>query len=820
MVKSCSAYGCTNRFKKESNIHFHKFPIENPELCKSWTVALKRDKFTPSKYSFLCSEHFAISDYVSSVNDEKPHLNPCAIPSIFDFPERLKKIPKSRKPPTKRAPVKRKFEPDDIPSTSSTTTTTVTVATETLSPPSKKSKPSPSPTKTKLRRKIKTLKQKLKRKEKKIECMNDLIKTLKEKNLLSEDCGAIIEYHFSGMTKEIIKSELINHNRDGTGKRYSDEIKKFALTLHFYSPRAYDFLRSIFSLPAPSSISNWTNSVNCEPGFFKDVFEYLSQKSTVDENYRDCALIFDAIHLKSGLVYEHSRGTYDGFVNFGKDIVGFDEDKIATEAMVFMLVGLKGHWKCPIGYVLENGLNATNLHTLTRNALQLAFDYNLTVHTVTCDGTNANLECMRKFGCEIGNKVEELNGLFEFNDNQVFFTPDACHMLKLARNALADVKEFRDEEGRLIKWKHLQVLHSLQEKEGLKFANKLSKSHVQFHRHKMNVRIAAQTLSSSVADALQFLMDSGHTDCSDAAGTIKFIRVIDRLFDTINVKSLYGKGFKKPLFKNNFVVWNSVINESIHYLSTLTNTNNIPLLQHRRKTFILGMIINARSILSLGCKLLNRVDNPFKYVLTYKTSQDHLELLFACIRGKNGFNSNPNVRHFKSSLRRILLRNAIVGSKHANCLTFEPQSIGSVFSLKWNKRSSPIHEDTSEDVEMPIVQFDSIHFSFYKESILGYISGFIVRRIIKKISCVPCSTAIQFFPSTTEIDHSYPKFSNPSITLIASKNRGGLVKPSTSVFKIVSATESCIKSLINFPSKLNKNTISLSVNQSLVNPFP
>ena len=58
------------------------------------------------------------------------------------------------------------------------------------------------------------------------------------------------------------------------------------------------------------------------------------------------------------------------------------------------------------------------------------------------------------------------------------------------------------------------------------------------------------------------------------------------------------------------------------------------------------------------------------------------------------------------------------------------------------------------------------------------------------------------------------------MTLIASKNRGGLVKPSTSVFKIVSGTESCIKSLINFPSKLNKNLMSLSVNQSLVNPLP
>jgi len=651
--------------------------------------------------------------------------------------------------------------------------------------------------------------------------MNDLLKTLKDKKLLSEDCGAIIESHFSGMVSEIFKSELCNNKRELTGRRYSDEVKKFALTLHFYSPRAYDFLRTIFSLPAPASISNWTNSVDCSPGFFTDVFDYLSKKSTLDPSYKDCALIFDAIHLKSGLVYEHNRGTYDGFVDFGKDIVGFDEDKVATEAMVFMLVGLKGSWKCPIGYVLENGLDATNLHSLTRNALQLAFDHNLTVHTVTCDGTHANLECMRKFGCKIGDNLDNLDGKFNFNGHTVYFTPDGCHMLKLARNAFADVKEFKDGDGNMIKWKHIQVLHSIQDHEGLKFANKLSKSHVQFHRHKMNVRIAAQTLSSSVADALQFLMDSGHPDCSDAAGTIHFIRVIDRLFDIFNIKSLYGKGFKTPLFKNNFNMWNSVIQKSIRYLSSLTDVNNVPMLQHRRKTFVLGMIINSRSIISLGCTLLNRADNTFKYLLTYKTSQDHLELLFACIRGKNGFNTNPNVRHFKSSLRRILLRNAIVGSKHANCLAFEPQSIGSIFSLKWNKRSSPIvNEDPEEDADIPVIQFDSVLFSFHKESILGYISGFIVRRMVKKISCVPCSTAIQFDPSVTELDHLYSRFSNPFTSLICSKDRGGLVKPSTSVFRIVSATEACIKSLMNSPSKLNKRVIQLAVKQFLTNPFP
>ena len=94
-------------------------------------------------------------------------------------------------------------------------------------------------------------------------------------------------------------------------------------------------------------------------------------------------------------------------------------------------------------------------------------------------------------------------------------------------NFLADIKEFIDNEGNIIKWEHIKILHNVQEEEGLKFANKLSKGHVQFHRQKMNVKVAAQTLSSSVADAIEYLMKSCHPQCSDAHGTIKFIRIVD-----------------------------------------------------------------------------------------------------------------------------------------------------------------------------------------------------------------------------------------------------------------------------------------------------
>ena len=58
------------------------------------------------------------------------------------------------------------------------------------------------------------------------------------------------------------------------------------------------------------------------------------------------------MHLKSGLVYNHSTGKFDGYVSYGENIVNIDQEKKATEALVSLSVGLRGHWKCPIGYDL------------------------------------------------------------------------------------------------------------------------------------------------------------------------------------------------------------------------------------------------------------------------------------------------------------------------------------------------------------------------------------------------------------------------------------------------------------------------------------
>ena len=52
---------------------------------------------------------------------------------------------------------------------------------------------------------------------------------------------------------------------------------------------------------------------------------------------------------------------------------------------------------------------------------------------------------------------------------------DACHRIKLIRNALGDTGEFIEDKGDSIKWNYIKNLHELQETEGLNLANKLRK---------------------------------------------------------------------------------------------------------------------------------------------------------------------------------------------------------------------------------------------------------------------------------------------------------------------------------------------------------
>ena len=122
--------------------------------------------------------------------------------------------------------------------------------------------------------------------KKKISFLKDMISHLQSKNYLTTDAATVLSEKFSGLSYELIKNQFLNQNVKPKGHRYNGEVKKFALTLHFNSPRAYNFLQPMLCLPAARSISHWTSSVNCDHGLFHDVFAYLGDKQKTDVNFK------------------------------------------------------------------------------------------------------------------------------------------------------------------------------------------------------------------------------------------------------------------------------------------------------------------------------------------------------------------------------------------------------------------------------------------------------------------------------------------------------------------------------------------------------
>jgi hypothetical protein len=56
------------------------------------------------------------------------------------------------------------------------------------------------------------------------------------------------------------------------------------------------------------------------------------------------------------------------------------------------------------------------------------------------------------------------------------------------------------------------------------------------------------------------------------------------------------------------------------------------------------------------------------YLLTYKLSQDHLEMFFCAVRSKGGVNNNPTASQFQAAYKRLLIHSEITTSKNSNCL--------------------------------------------------------------------------------------------------------------------------------------------------------
>jgi hypothetical protein len=110
-------------------------------------------------------------------------------------------------------------------------------------------------------------------------------------------------------------------------------------------------------------------------------------------------------------------------------------------------------------------------------------------------------------------------------------------------------------------------------------------------------------------------------------------------------------------------------------------------------------------------------------MLTYKFSQDHIELLFSCIRSKGGWNNNPNSMQVKYALRKMLFTYAVKASKNSNCIDFSKCfSSGIIPIFHKRKHRSPLINPLSvatnkSDKKRLILDLRYVNKHIYKQKI-------------------------------------------------------------------------------------------------------
>ena len=197
--------------------------------------------------------------------------------------------------------------------------------------------------------------------------------------------------------------------------------------------------------------------------------------------------------------------------------------------------------------------------------------------------------------------------------------------------------------------------------------------------------------------------------------------------------------------------------------------------------------------MGLAEDLVNAENPILKYLLTYKMSQDHLELFFSAVRACGGWNNNPTTRQFVVAYKQLLMRHNVEGGR-GNCtpqddteilnsvqdqheINSVPTGISNVaiarrYDLEMSQPAADDHDycDVSNAMEL----------SEYKEAAISYIAGYVVKMVEKKIHCPQCLAAL-----TTS------KESIPDL-FVTWKTNGGLKLPSLDLIKICEETEKCV----------------------------
>lgn len=584
------------------------------------------------------------------------------------------------------------------------------------------------------------------------------------------------------------------------------------MTLHFYSPKAYEYVRSTFSdhLPAARTLRSWYSSVDCTPGFTASAFDALREKV---QQYKSngkilkVGMIIDDVHIRQQSQWDLSKREFLGHDTTGnkRANVSTKDDictPLSTQALVFMITGIDIEFKITIGYFFHTDMSGEEQAALINDALFRLNAIGIKVTSITFDGAPKNITSIKILGAKFEIDEPFFRNPFD-NDSIIYAIFDAPHMLKLVRNCLGNKKILYNHDDSEIRWDFICNLVAYQTSNNLNLGNKLTKKHIEYYTNKMNVRVAAETISNSIANSLEYLdIHMRNEIFANSLATRNYIKTFNDLFDIMNAKKNHSKGgYKRPFSDetmSEFIDFFNCARDYIKGLKIEQNGKKISIFKYRSFTPFFGFFHNMTSFIGLYSDYMRREE-----FYPFRVSQDLLESYFGCVRRMGSTNDNPAAQQFTGAYRKLLFQHEVSSSQKSNC----QNDITKMLTVSSRKKTIGVATN-SEELRM-LQSFDlndlfycdefsdEVDFPFeegkpptemLKENSLAYLSGMIESRVIQKIARKTknaCQKCIDVFTENELGDDNFMEF-------MSQKSRR-IFQPCKSTVKIVNLVEKYVE---------------------------
>lgn len=238
------------------------------------------------------------------------------------------------------------------------------------------------------------------------------------------------------------------------------------------------------------------------------------------------------------------------------------------------------------------------------------------------------------------------------------------------------------------------------------------------------------------------------------------------------------------------------------------------LLKSNRKTGFLGFIVCIESLIGVYENTVSCQQYGLNYLLTYKFSQDHLELFFGKLRRLGGCNNNPTARQFRSAYKRLLVHNDVQDVLRGNTLPLQSVPIltvssryfkddntdsvsPSAYAINASLGKSKMLEESAQETIACDHGYSYIphptHLKKCSHKIVAYIAGFVTAKLKQSLMCETCLDAL-ISNNNDDIN-----------SVIRLKSRGALIFPSDDVIEICITCEKCFR-MLAYEENLSKVT--------------